>query len=227
MAMKYNFKGADQMTAQLDAALALIQPHTAISVGGGRHMQQLLEAIHTRKLAVQLASPSAQTRAYGAGLGLAVAASLPHYALAFDGCDSVDHELNLLKSNGGIFTYEQLAAANADQYVILVAAAKYTPQLDARVPLTVECLAAAVPLVLRLAKGAPRAAATYMGATYTQDGNVLVDLTAASWAHLPALNQRLLALPGVVATSFCAHAASQLLLEGTDGRVQVIRKDAQ
>lgn len=219
------------MTAQIQQALALIQPGMTVSLGGGRHMQWLAEAIaHSTLTDLQLCSPSALTLADCRQLQLPICEQPVKIDLAFDGCDSVDQQFNLLKSNGGIHTDEHLFAQLAEQYVILTETAKVTPRLNPQVPLTVEVLPAAAPALLAHAAhlgltAQVRVAANYQGYVYTRAGNVLVDCQAMNWDNLAGLNAMLLQYTGVVATSYFPQAATMVLAETDNGEVQVLRKE--
>jgi ribose 5-phosphate isomerase A len=218
------------MTPQIEQALAMIHPQMAISLGGGRHMQQLADAIVASALAnIRVNSPSELTLAYCQQIGLAVSPALAHYDIAFDGCDGCDAQFNLLKSNGGIFTYERLVAQASQAYVILTSADKVTPVLAATIPLTVEAIDAAAPAVAAVAghygcTWQRRAATTYMGYTRTRDGNGLYDLTASNWRNIDTIAAALTAIPGVVATSYCPQLATTVLSEAADGSVVAMNR---
>ncbi|WP_241259026.1 ribose-5-phosphate isomerase A [Ligilactobacillus pobuzihii] len=60
--------------------------------------------------------------------------------MAFDGCDSLDTNLNALKSNGGSHLFEKITAELADEYIILALFQRVTKFLDSKVPLTVKVI---------------------------------------------------------------------------------------
>ena len=217
------------MTEQIAAALALIQPHQVVSLGGGRHMQALADGIVARVLpGIQICSPSEVTLAYCQILGLPTTTQIAS-DIAFDGCDSADKDLNLLKSNGGIHFYEKLHAQASHAYVILTAQKNVNAQLNAAVPLTLEVVSAASEQVMASAKllglqAKRRVATTYMGYTRTRDGNELIDCTMAEWTDIAKVDHLLASLPGVVATSYFAHLATLLLIETPDGQVHEIKQ---
>lgn len=219
------------MTQQIDLALARIKPHMAVSIGGGNHMKHLADAIYAADVPdLTLTTPSEETADYARQLGLTINDHPASIDLAFDGCDSADLHGNLLKSNGAIFTYEKRNAMLADQVIILTPASKLQDKLDNTVPLTVELLDAAEPLVRQLADNyqltvSKRAAGNYMGFTRTRDGNVLIDLLGQDWHDLATIDAALSRLPGVVATSFFNRLADVIITESTNGTAQVMRKE--
>lgn len=190
------------MTQQIDAALKMIQSGMPISLGGGNHIKMLAKAIADSPLEnVQICSPSEATVAYCRELGLTVDQTLTHTVFAFDGCDSADINLNVLKSGGAIFTYEKRNALLSDNFVILAGTNRYAESLDEKVPLTVELIDAAVPLVEAVCdkfnlEHQIREANNYMGYTRTRDGNLLIDCKASDWHEISAIDQALTALPG-------------------------------
>lgn len=220
------------MTEQIRLALAAIKPGMTVSIGGGSHMKMLADALQTANIKdLTLTTPSEETADYVRNLGLNLVDWPTTIDLAFDGCDSADAHGNLLKSNGAIFTYEMRNALLAQQFIILAPAAKRTPQLDANVPLTVELLDTAEPLVRRTAHFyhltvAKRTAANYMGYTRTRAGNLLLDLQGSDWHNIAAIDQSLGGLPGVVATSFFNQLADTIITENTDGSAQALRKES-
>ena len=214
------------MTEQIYAALAMIAPNMTISLGGGRHMLVLAEALAATHPAVTVCSPSEATEHACRELGLTVDQAATNIDIAFDGCDSVDSQLRLLKSNGAIFTDEKRNAMLAKQVVILLGVAHYQAVLDSKTPLTVETIDASLPLVLATGnkfglRKQLRKASNYMGATRTRNGNLLVDLFAFDWQNIDQIDHALTALPGVLATSLFVDIATKLLIENLDGTLTI------
>lgn len=82
-----------------DLALSKIKPKMTISLGGGSNVFKLAQAIAQHNLDITLYSPSELTRFRCQELGLEL---LPSTAatkidIAFDGCDSIDKNFNVLK----------------------------------------------------------------------------------------------------------------------------------
>lgn len=219
---------------QLDRALKMINSGMTVSLGGGQHVQMLADVLkNDAALNVEICSPSDLTRQYCRKLGLKVIPGLPeHIDIAFDGCDSVDKNLRLLKSNGGIHTLEKAYANVADTYVILTQSTKVHDQLDTSIPLCIEIVAACVPQILSEArkcmlKASVRTADKYMGFVRTGSGNQLIDCYAESWAEINTVAKTLKQLNGVVSTSYFPDQASVVLAENEDGSVTTIKKGEQ
>lgn len=218
------------MTKQIQAALAMIESGMAISLGGGNHIKQLAQAIAASSLTdLRICSPSEATVATCRELGLTVDLDLTATDIAFDGCDQVTKGFDALKSGGAIFTYEKRNAMLSQQFVLLVGADRYVPDFNGQVPLTIEALDAAIPLVQQVAAqfhttAKVREASNYMGFTRTRDGNKVIDLQLPPETKGHDFAQRLESLPGVVATSLFEGLVTTILLETTDGNIQRIER---
>lgn len=218
------------MSKQIQTALAMIKSSMAISLGGGTHIKQLAQAIAASSLTdLRICSPSEATVATCRELGLTVDLDLTATDIAFDGCDQVTKQFDALKSGGAIFTYEKHNAMLSQQFVLLVGTERYVSDFNGQVPLTIEALDAAIPLVQQVAAefhttAKVREASNYMGLTRTRDGHVVIDLPLSSAMNAHDLAERLEPLPGVVATSLFEHLVTTILLETADGDVQRIER---
>lgn len=218
------------MTPSIQQALRLIHPGMIVSLGGGRHMQALADALAQTPIpGIQLTSPSELTLAYCQQRNLPLAAVPTRIDMAFDGCDSADTNLNLLKSNGGIHTLEKNNAEMAAAYIILAPAERVTAQLAATVPLCLEVVPPCVSQVLRTAaqlglRAKQRLADNYAGYVRTSLGNALIDCFAPDWDQIADLSTALSQTNGVVSTSYFSGLASLILAEAADGSVTQIKK---
>lgn len=220
------------MSKQIEAALAMIKPGMTVSLGGGSHVASLADAMRAANFAGTVISPSELTRAYCRQIGLQVSDELRACDLAFDGCDGIDAEFNLLKSNGGIFVDERAYAEHASQYVIMAPLAKYGETFNADVPLTVAVKPKRAAAVLASIEGQGlgaelRVAVNYMGYVRTNHGDLLIDVHSSDWRNIAGVDKQLRALTGVVDTSYLRAAADVLIAEEEDGQVQILRKGAQ
>jgi len=169
---------------------------------------------------VMVCSPSEATKHAYRELGLTADQAATNIDIAFDGYDSADFQLRLLKSNGVILTDDKRNALLAKQVFILLGVARYQAVLDPQTPLTVELIDANLPLVLATAKAFGlrtqlRQASNYMGTT--RNSNLLVDFFASDWQNIDQIEQSLIALPGVLVTSLFAGIVTKLLIEDLDG----------
>lgn len=220
------------MKTIIDAALAMLRPHMTISLGGGSNVSKLAQEIATvHNLPLTICTPSELTKLKCEQLSLSVSplSQITSVDFAFDGCDSADYQLNLLKSNGGIHTLEKIYAQTATEYIILTPFSRIKPQLDHRVPLTLEVLADAVSQVLRLTshlglKAQQRKDQTVASFARTPNGNRLIDCYAVSWQNIENLNFELRQFNGVVGTSYFSNTATAIITTLDNKEVKLIRK---
>ncbi|MFD1670668.1 ribose-5-phosphate isomerase A [Agrilactobacillus yilanensis] len=220
------------MSSVLTTALNLIKPGMTVSLGGGSHVQALAELIQaTPNLPVQLCTPSELTRDYCQSIGLPIVANWTTIDLAFDGCDSADQNLNLLKSNGGIHTLEKIYAQASDEYIIMTQSDKVTKTLNSKFPLTLEVIDEAVPQVITAAQQLNltvqrRLATNFMGYTRSAHGNQLLDCFSQDWHEIHNLDQQLRQLNGVVGTSYFENLATKLLIETPEKTIKILKRGA-
>jgi ribose 5-phosphate isomerase A len=221
-----------KMSKQIATALAMVQDGMTVSLGGGSHVASLAKAMRDANFEGTVISPSELTRQYCQQLGMQVSANTQESDLAFDGCDGIDAQFNLLKSNGGIFLDEQAYAQRAGQYVIMAPLAKFTKVLAPTIPLTLAVNAEQSVVILDSVRALGlqaelRVGVNYMGYVRTNHGHLLIDVHGADWHDIGKLTPRLCALEGVAASSYLPAAADVLIAETEDGQVQIIRKGEQ
>jgi ribose 5-phosphate isomerase A len=103
-------------------AVGLVQPEQVIGLGAGStiaFMVGLLAEQAQKGLQIQLLTSSFTTRQLLLQHGFAVVAvaDVEKIDIYFDGCDQVDHNLQALKSGGGIHTREKLLASMATRFM--------------------------------------------------------------------------------------------------------------
>lgn len=214
-------------------ALALIKPNMSISLGGGSNVSHLASALAAKPdLNLTIYTPSELTRNYCKSLGIRVTSNvgIKHIDLAFDGCDSLDTDLNALKSNGGIHLFEKTNAELADEYIILAPHQRVTKLLNPAVPLTLEIVDITSSAVLQRLeelnlKGSIRLAKDIAGYARTPLGNLLIDCYASDWHNISQVNAILAQLNGVVATSFFENLVTLGLTFDETGKIYEFRKE--
>lgn len=223
-------KGASKMEKLIGSALQMIQPNMTVSFGGGRTVGRLIRALTDKS--IKVASPSEMTRKLCLELGIPVTPleQVTKFDLAFDGCDSLDTNLNALKSNGGIHTFEKLYAQLANRYIIMAPISRYTQVLNPDVQLTLEVLELAIPQVVVAARKMGgdvkvRSSSDMAGMVRTPNGNGLVDINFADWSRIDEINNELSSMTGVVGTSYFKNLVTDALL-ATDEDVKHIKKEA-
>ncbi|MEM8559121.1 MAG: ribose 5-phosphate isomerase A [Bacteroidota bacterium] len=146
--------------------------------------------------------------------------------LALDGADEVDAALNLIKGRGAAHTREKVVAALADRFVVLIDPSKEVERLGTKMPVPIEVVPMAVaPVVQALERfGASvrlRAGQQKDGPVVTDQGLWVLDATFAYGVADPtALDQALLALPGVLDHGLFLGLATDVLIGHDDGEVE-------
>ncbi len=215
-----------------DLALTKIKPQMTVSLGGGSNVFNLAKAIATSNLDLNLCSPSEITRLKGQKLGLNIQPldNITQIDLAFDGCDSVDHHLNALKSMGGIHLFEKVAAQMADEYILLLPSKRIKTELDAKIPL---CIEVAPPCVKQVQNFLDSLKLGYQVrqdntvAAYSRSplGNYLIDIFSDSWYEINQLNTKICMQNGVVSSSLFENLVTSLITEKDDKIIELKKGD--
>jgi ribose 5-phosphate isomerase A len=218
------------------AALSYIKPGSTIGLGAGSTVAHLIN--YLREDVSLLTGIITVTSSFNTlqllqehGFQVKDMASVSQLDLYFDGCDQFDHQLNALKSGGGIHTREKLLAAMADKFILLGDGSKYVTQLYTTYPVVVEVIPEAVPFVLKqikrlfsLANPVIRLSNKKDGAVITENGNLLIDIWFRSFPPIDCINPRLKEIPGILETSLFYNMAHAAIIAGKKG-VEVIKKD--
>lgn len=215
------------MLALIEEALLLIKPNMSISLGGGSNVAKLAAELAKHKnLHLTICTPSEVTQNYCKSIGIPITSfnQASHFDIAFDGCDSLDSNLNALKSNGGIHLSEKVSAELADEYVILAPLQRVTKILSPDIPLTLEIDEKVIgPIQKQLnelkLRSKIRMSNDIAGYVRTASGNLLIDCYADNWGNISFLNDSLAKLNGVIATSFFENLVTLALTFDTDGKI--------
>lgn len=205
------------MEKLIETARAMIKPNMSVSFGGGRTVGKLIRALGS--IDIKVSSPSEVTRELCKSLNIPVVPldEVDKFDLAFDGCDSLDHNLNALKSNGGIHVFEKLYAQKAERYIIMAPQEKFTDQLDPEVQLTLEVLDLAIPQVISRVESLGgqaevRQSSDVAGMVRTPNGNGLVDCHFKDWKKIDEDDEKLSKMTGVLGTSYFKNLVTEALL---------------
>ncbi|MDB5279160.1 MAG: rpiA [Ferruginibacter sp.] len=216
-------------------AAGLIQSGQIIGLGAGStiaYMVTWLAEQVQNGLQIQLLTSSFTTRQLLLQNGFTVlpAADVEKIDLYFDGCDQVDHNLQALKSGGGIHTREKLLAAMATRFIIAGDDSKYVDRFTTQCPLVIELLPEALRYVTaRIQQLFPgtktdlRMGNKKDGATITDNGNYLMDVWFDKWPDLESLNLTMKNITGVVETSLFYNLVTKVIIAGNEG-IQIIEK---
>lgn len=211
-----------------EQALAEIAEGSVVGLGTGRAATAFVRALGERVRSgfpVRGVATSESTAALAREQGIEVVGidDVEAIDVTVDGADEVDPRLDLIKGYGGAMLREKIVAAASKRRIILVGAEKLVPVLGSRGRLPVEVVAFGhgvcarrlaewgYPAVLRVSEGRP---------FQTDNGNLVLDCAVGPIADAAALDARLRALPGVVATGLFPGMADLVLVqEPNDVRV--------
>ena len=150
----------------------------------------------------------------------------PALDLALDGADEITPALDLIKGRGAAHTREKVVAGLAERFVVLGDPSKRVETLGTSMPVPVEVLPMAEPLVSRLLRGLGAEPVLRMG--QKKDGPVVSD--QGFWildAHFPdGLRQpeevasQIRAAPGVLDHGLFLGMATDVLIGSPDGKVE-------
>ena len=218
------------MEKLIESALTMIKPGMTVSFGGGRTVGRLIHALDAST--IKVASPSEQTRKLCLDLNIPVVPleQVTKFDLAFDGCDSIDQNLNVLKSGGGIHTLERLYANLADRYVIMTPQERFAEALNPDVQLTMEVLEMAIPQVIDTVsqlggEAEVRQSQDMAGMVRTPNGNGLVDCHFKDWSEIDSIDSKLAVMAGVLGTSYFKDVVTDALLASGDNVKHIKKED--
>jgi len=213
-------------------ALKYVKSNTIIGLGGGSTISYLIDYIKEDKdLKVKVVTPSVKTKMLCIKNGLEVlhTCSVDEVAVAFDGCDEVDENLNALKSGGGIHTKEKLIASMAKDYILLVDDTKLVKTLTFKHPVVLEILQDSLKYVEKVVKelgGKPtvRNSSAKDGFIISDNGNLLMDVFFENVKDIYKLENNLKNICGVIDTSLFINVVTRVLIVGKDGTRAISRK---
>ncbi|SEW54031.1 ribose-5-phosphate isomerase RpiA [Chitinophaga arvensicola] len=218
------------------AALDFIKPGQTIGLGAGSTIAHLVNYLKEtdnlfHSITTVTSSFNTQLLLQEHGFNSKQIGEVSKLDIYFDGCDQFDHQLNALKSGGGIHTREKLLAAMADKFILIGDGSKYVAQLYTTFPVVIEVIPEAVPFVMKQLKKVFSPANPVIrlsnkkdGAVITENGNLLIDIWFRSFPLLDSLNHRLKEIPGVLETSLFYNMAHAAIIAGKKG-VEIIPKD--
>ena len=213
-------------------AMKYIEDGMIIGLGGGRSIAYLIDYIKEDKnLKVKVVTPSMKTKMLCIENGLEVihTCSVDKVAVAFDGCDQVDENLNALKSGGGIHTKEKLIGSMSKEYILLVDEDKFEKRLTFKAPVVLEILEDSLKYVERKVLelgGKPliRSSDVKDGFTISDSGNLLMNVNFNEVKDIDELNKSLKDICGVIETSLFINVITKVIIASENG-IRVISKN--
>ncbi len=209
-------------------AVDYVNSGSALGLGTGSTMRYALEELAQRLADGRLHSivgvpTSEQTAQLAQRLNIPLTSLAEHAELdlAIDGADEIDPELNLIKGLGGALLREKIVESAARKLIIIADSSKLVAQLGSRVPLPVEVIPFATPLVLRrlsMLGGNAVLRCTPDGLPFvTDEDNYILDYHSGPILDPAELDRTLLSIPGVVEHGlFLGMAHMALVADGND-----------
>ena len=213
----------DKRAAGYAAVDRLVADGMCVGLGTGTTARYAIERVGERVAAgeriVAVASSLATERLCRERNVPVVALMDREIAVAIDGADEVGPELALIKGGGGALFREKAVALAARRFVIIVTEEKLVPHLG-RFPLPVEVVPFAAEYVLRrISALCPGGTQRRGGMTpyVTDNGNWILDCSFGRIDDARALDGRLRAINGVVASGLFAGLTDEVVVAGPAG----------
>ena len=226
------------VNAAVQKAIELITDGARIGLGSGRAAALFIaklgvrrsEGLHVSGVATSKACAIDATRA---GIPLFTLGEGGPLDLTVDGADEVAPNLDLVKGFGGAMVRERIVAAHSRSQVIIVGAGKLVHALGERGRLPVEATIVTLSPVrekLELLGLAPtlRADPSGLRPLITESGNYILDCSLGApigdGRLARELEQRLLAIDGVVDTGLFLGTADRVFVGYRDGHVNLLSR---
>ncbi len=212
-----------------ERAVTLITPGTTVGLGAGSTIALvvgILKQLVDEGLDIKFVTSSFSTHQLLIKNKLPVEQvySMKEIDIYFDGCDQLDHQLNALKSGGGIHTMEKLLATMAARFVLVGDETKLVNKFDVKYPLVLEILPQAmlfipfkIEQVFRSTTSSLRINDKKDGPVITENGNYLLDIYFKIWPPLSVTHLSLRSITGIVETSLFYSLAHHAIIAGTKG----------
>jgi ribose 5-phosphate isomerase A len=215
------------------AALEQIKDGMIIGMGSGSTVMHLVNLIGQRIkneeieiMAVPTSYDTAQL-CISSGIRLTTLDEHPSLALAVDGADEVDPNLNLIKGGGAALTKEKIVGSAAKLLAILVDESKLVKTLGEIAPLPLEIIPFAKPTVLNQLKefGIPqvRMSNRKLGPVVTDNGNFIIDIFDLRIRDYSKMEKQLNAIPGVIENGLFVNMAD-IVYVGSEKGVKTLTK---
>jgi ribose 5-phosphate isomerase A len=211
--------------AVAQAAVRHVQPGAVLGVGTGSTVDLFIDAFAAAGIAVPAAVSSSERstrRLLGLGIRVVDLNEVEELPVYIDGADEIDTRFCMIKGGGAALTREKIIAAVARRFVCIADASKRVAVLG-RFPLPVEVIPLARSHVMRQLAALGGQPKWREGVT-TDNGNVIIDLHGLRIDDPAGLEARINQIVGVVTNGLFAARGADVLLLGTPGGVQELRR---
>ena len=211
--------------AVAQAAVRHVQPGAVLGVGTGSTVDLFIDAFAAAGIAVRAAVSSSERstrRLLGLGIRIVDLNEVEELPVYIDGADEIDTRFCMIKGGGAALTREKIIAAVARCFVCIADASKRVAVLG-RFPLPVEVIPLArshVTRELAALGGQPK----WREGVTTDNGNVIIDVHGLRIDDPAGLEARINQIVGVVTNGLFAARGADVLLLGTPGGVQELRR---
>jgi ribose 5-phosphate isomerase A len=211
--------------AVAQAAVRHVQPGAVLGVGTGSTVDLFIDAFAAAGIAVPAAVSSSERstrRLLGLGIRIVDLNEVEELPVYIDGADEIDTRFCMIKGGGAALTREKIIAAVARCFVCIADASKRVAVLG-RFPLPVEVIPLArshVTRELAALGGQPK----WREGVTTDNGNVIIDVHGLRIDDPAGLEARINQIVGVVTNGLFAARGADVLLLGTPGGVQELRR---
>jgi ribose 5-phosphate isomerase A len=195
------------------AALDYIENDTVVGVGTGSTVNFFIKELATIKHKIDAcvaSSKATEARLRAEGIPVIDLNSVQELPVYIDGADEVLIHGEMIKGGGGAHTREKIVAEVARKFICIVDESKVVKQLG-QFPLAIEVIPQARSMVARhlvQLGGDPE----YRDGFVTDNGNIILDVFNLNFDNMPALEDRLNTIPGVVENGLFAHRLADIIL---------------
>ncbi len=190
-------------------------------------IRRLAERVKEEGLRITAVPTSLRTEllARESGIPLADINGVGHIDLTIDGADEIDHAFNMIKGGGGALLREKVVARASRLEIIVIDPGKLVKRVGERWPVPVEVVPFGWSQTARalrvLGCDAKLRGPSEDQPDQTDNGNYLLDCRFPAIDHPAALEQKIDAVPGVVACGLFIGLAHRLVIGHPDGRCEV------
>lgn len=197
-----------------------------IGLGSGRAVWSVVDGLRGRDVRVAAASTRTEEALREAGIQIVELDGSTRLALAIDGADEVDPELNLIKGGGGALLREKLIVMAAERFVVVAEQPKKVERLGQHWAVPVEVVPFAWRDTQRRLLAVVDSAELRTEANgrpyVTDEGNHILDCAIPAEGAIDELGRELKLTVGVVEHGLFLRMASLALLGRDDGSVERI-----
>src|SRR5215475_3872483 len=209
---------AKELAAQ--KSLDFIEDGMVVGLGTGSTATRFIELLGERvkrglKIRGIPTSKTSQELAESLSIPVTDLHQCPEIDVAIDGADEIGPGLALIKGGGGALLHEKIVASASKRFIVIADSSKVVTRLG-KVPLPVEVIPAASPIVIR------KLAQMGIGSTIrrlkngsefiTEEGNLILDCECGEIQNPDALAASIRNIVGVVEHGFFLHMAERALV---------------